>query len=60
MNKSLEFVNKRLSERGKETLKKEKLAFKSFLYYHDGLSFLLKKDLNYILLCSNAEKEYLK
>ncbi len=44
----------------KETLKKEKLAFKSFLYYHDGLSFLLKKDLNYILLCSNAEKEYLK
>lgn len=43
-----------------EGLEKSRKKYKKCATYQEGLLFLKKKKLNYILLCSRAEKDFLK
>ncbi|MCH5179958.1 MAG: hypothetical protein J1F32_01940 [Erysipelotrichales bacterium] len=44
----------------KDGLKSISKKYKVFEKYSDGFSYLLKKELNYVLLCSRADKEFIK
>lgn len=44
----------------KDGLKSINKKFKVFTKYSEGYAYLLKKDLNYVLLCSRADKEFIK
>ena len=48
------------NEKLMEGLEKSRKKYKKCVTYQEGLLFLKKKKLNYILLCSRAEKDFLK
>ena len=48
------------NEKLMEALDKAKKRYKKFDEYRDGISYLKKKKLDYILLCSRAEKDFIK